>query len=162
MPVTRYDGSAYVTFHEVANRLDTNGLHLAVLDPHNLETLDFSIIQRLAAFKHMDIIVHFSVSDERRNWDTYIDSPSSALDAFAPGWRKNVDVKRGRRVGRRKLFEYWCSLVSALGLNVSDVVHEVTNQKRVPLYRLLLLSGHPLPEKLWSTTTGSKQIELFG
>jgi three-Cys-motif partner protein len=147
--------------HEVAEKLDPNGLHLTFLDPHNLETLDFAIIERLAAFKHMDIIVHFSVSDETRNWDTYIDSPRSALDSVAPGWRTRVDVKRGRRVGRRNLFEYWCSLVSGLGLNVSKVVHEVRNERRVPLYWLLLLSRNPLPEKLWSTTTGLKQIEMF-
>lgn len=160
-PVKRYEGAAIVTVHEVAKELDSNGLHLAFLDPHNLETLEFSIIERLATFKHIDIIVHFSVSDETRNWDTYIDSPRSALDTFAPGWRTKVDVMRGRRVGRRKLFEYWCSLVSGIGLNVSKVVHEVKNQRRVPLYWLLLLSRHPLPEKLWSTTSGNKQGELF-
>jgi hypothetical protein len=47
------------------------GLHFALLDPHNLGALSFSIIEQLAKLKHVDILVHVSVSDLQRNVDLY-------------------------------------------------------------------------------------------
>ena len=47
------------------------GLHLAFLDPFNLAQLPFSIIERMLRVKRMDMIIHVSVQDLQRNFDTH-------------------------------------------------------------------------------------------
>src|SRR5262249_13786530 len=66
-PVRSFRGVAVETVDQAAKELSPHALHFALLDPYNLESLSFSIIQRLAAFERMDIIVHVSALDFQRN-----------------------------------------------------------------------------------------------
>ena len=51
-------GKAEDTVGRIANRLNPYGLHFAFLDPYNLDQLPFSVIETLARFRHMDMLIH--------------------------------------------------------------------------------------------------------
>jgi three-Cys-motif partner protein len=87
-------GPAIETVDKIIAKLNPHGLHLALLDPFNLNDLPFEIIRKLAALKHVDILIHLSSQDLNRNLDSYIKVSNSPLDVFAPGWRKKVDLNR--------------------------------------------------------------------
>jgi len=54
-------GNADATVIPIARKLNPNGLHFAFLDPYNLEALPFSVIEVLAKFRHIDVLIHISV-----------------------------------------------------------------------------------------------------
>jgi len=64
--------------------LNTYGLHFALLDPHNLGALSFSIIEQLAKLKYVDILVHVSVSDLQRNVDLFVGGAAAIRRVCAP------------------------------------------------------------------------------
>ena len=89
--VHKYTGPAESTVQQIAEKIGSFGLHFAFLDPYDLKSLPFSVVQRLAKFKHMDMLIHVSAQDLQRNLRRYIKSKRSPLDSFAPAWRDAVD-----------------------------------------------------------------------
>ncbi len=148
--VHSFVGEASLTVDQVISRLDRQGLHFAFLDPYNLGTLPFSIIKKLASIKRMDLLVHVSAMDLKRDLHNYIrlDGPKD-LDEFVPGWRKHVDTKRRQDLVRQKIFEYWRSLIKDLGTSSSDAIEVVENSKAAELYWLVFIARHPFAHKLW-------------
>ena len=63
-----FPGQANQAVDQVIRALDPGGLHLALLDPFNLGDLPFTVIEKLAAVKRMDLLIHVSAmrSEERR------------------------------------------------------------------------------------------------
>lgn len=148
-PVQHYVGPARETVEQVAAKLDRYGLHFAFLDPYDLESLPFLIIERLAQFKHMDMLVLVNVMDLQRNLDRYIDSAECPLDAFAPDWRKAIDVSQSHSTIRQQIRQHWLSLISALDMQPSGGIELVTGGKNQPLYWLVLISRHPRAHDFW-------------
>jgi three-Cys-motif partner protein len=70
-PVIPIDGPASVALPSIVKTINQHGLHLALLDPHNLGTLSFDLFEALAKLKHIDVIVHVSLGDLQRNVDRY-------------------------------------------------------------------------------------------
>ena len=138
--------------------LNSKGLHLAFVDPYNLGALPFEVFRGLAWHDHIDFIVHFSAADLTRNLERYFAEDDSVLDAFAPGWREHVE-RRDPVQMRGRFFEYWLSLFK--GFQVADAVPLFTNSKNAPLYRLVLLSRHPLAKKIWNSVADGDQRSLF-
>ncbi|WP_436204712.1 three-Cys-motif partner protein TcmP [Caballeronia sp. LjRoot31] len=138
------------------------GLHLAFADPFNIEHLDFSIIQKLATRKNIDILLHFSVMDVQRNIGQEFDACSSRLERAAPGWRQSINLAKlpvRDRVGA--FLNYWEQRVASLTtLQVADAKPLFINQKRGPLYRLIHLSRHKLAEKLWNDVGRQQRSQL--
>jgi three-Cys-motif partner protein len=66
-PVRSIRGPAVEATRNIVSSLNQYGLHFALLDPHNLGALSFSVIEELAKLKHVDILVHVSVPAERRS-----------------------------------------------------------------------------------------------
>lgn len=144
---------------KVGDALNPKGLHLAFVDPYNLGGLPFEVFRCLAWHEHIDFIVHFSAADLMRNLERYFAEDDSVLDAFAPGWRDHVE-RRDPVQMRGRFFEYWLSLFK--GYQVADAVPLITNSKNAPLYRLVLLSRHPLAKKIWNSVAGQDdQGKLF-
>lgn len=148
--VHAYVGEAPAVVGRVIDSLDPKGLHLAFLDPYDLASLPFTVIERLAAFKRIDLLIHVSSMDLKRNLLTYLKPESRVLDEFSPGWRKSVDVRLPQESIRQKIFEHWRGqLVDRLGIAPSERVEEVLNSKNTDLYWLVFVARDPLAHKLW-------------
>ena len=150
-PVRSFVGSAAEAVDEVLAILP-RGLHFAYLDPFSIEHLDFEIIRKLSSQRYIDILIHFSVMDVQRNIGGDFKLSGSRLDAAAPGWREALKLDAlPKHEHVAAYLEYWESLVSDLAnLTVSESKPLFVNAKRGPLYRLIHLSRHALPRKLWN------------
>jgi three-Cys-motif partner protein len=161
-PVTVLHGSAESTVETVMRTVPPRGLHLAYLDPFNLGQLPFQVIERLAKFKNVDILVHFSVMDLQREIDLDFVRDSSRFEIFAPGWRDHVDVsKLTQQRAREEFIQYWLGLVQKLGFSCSREKPLLTNSRNGPLYRMMFLMRHPLADKFWQEIARPDQTSLF-
>jgi len=156
-------GPAEKTVVEVASALDCYGLHLAYLDPYNLETLPYSVIELLSGLKRMDMLVHVSTQDLQRNLGRYITAETSPLDSFAPNWREAVtNMSMPNDAMRAEIIQHWLGLLRRLDMTPSEAFALVTGSKGQRLYWLMFVSRHPLPDKLWNSVRNlNKQGELF-
>jgi len=155
-PVQTKCGDVTKTVTDVLQLLRMDGLHLVVLDPFNIGSLDFSVLRSLARLKHVDIILHFSVMDVQRNIENEYRKTGGSLERFAPGWRNHVKVTdMGKEASRNAYLGYWIKIVSELGFNVASKSPLFKNQRTAPLYRLALLYRHRLAEKLWNDVAKS-------
>jgi three-Cys-motif partner protein len=158
-----FPGEAHEVVDTVINQLDPRGLHLALLDPYNLGDLPFSVIERLARVKRMDLLIHVSAMDLKRDLHNYLkqDGPGQ-LDRFAPGWRENVDVTDRQDLIRQAIFTHWKSLLTGLGATVNECVEKVANSKNADLYWLVFVARDKLAHKLWSDIANvSPQRRMF-
>ena len=161
-PVDALVGPATQTVDQVLTIANPNGLHLAYLDPYNLEHLPFSVIERLAKFKNIDILVHFSVMDLQRELELDFERDQSRFELFAPDWRNQIDPRSMTKQEARAAFvRYWLSLVDSLGFSCSRERPLMTNSKNGPLYRMMFLMRHKLADKLWSDIAKPPQGSLF-
>jgi three-Cys-motif partner protein len=143
-------GEASSVVDEVAKSLHRDGLHFAFLDPYNLVSLPFVVIEKLAAFKRMDFLIHVSSMDLKRDLHIYMKPESRVLDDFAPRWRDHVDTRQRPELIRQAVFEYWRGLmVAQLRLQPNERVEEVLNSKNTDLYWLVFVSRAKLAHKLW-------------
>lgn len=156
-------GPAEATSQWVASTAPKLALHFAFLDPYDLKTLPFVVIQRLAAFKRMDILIHVSAQDLQRNLDRYLLSAKSPLDVFAPGWRSKVKNTANKREARRQVFEHWLSLIRELDMQPAQGVEDVTGSRSQHLYWLVFVARHELAIKFWEeirAVTKQKALDL--
>lgn len=129
------------------------GLHFAFLDPFNLETLDFSLIQQLSKVKRMDLLIHVSAMDLQRNLLSNIDSKKSIFDNFSPGWRDSVDTQGTQEVVRVRLMEFWRSKLETLNVWPSPTHRLISGSIGQPLYWLILAASNELAHKFWNTAS---------
>ena len=161
-PVQTLQGTAETTVDNVLNMVPRDGLHLAYLDPFNMEHLPFSIIEKLARYRSIDIVVHFSVMDLQRDVELDFSREASRFEAFAPGWRNHVNMaESSKHEVRRQFTSYWFDLVRSLGFKHAKEQPLITNSKNGPLYRMVFLMRHPLAEKLWNDVAKPLNRRLF-
>lgn len=156
-------GETASTVEKLATILDPQGLHFAFLDPYNLGALPFSIIEKLARFKRMDLLIHVSAMDLKRDLHNYVRTGGqNDLDRFAPSWRKRVDITQRAELVRQGIFEHWRSLIRELGTSPNDCIEAVENSKGAVLYWLVFVARHDLAHKLWKEISNiSGQGNLF-
>ena len=142
-------GNADATVLRVARKLNPYGLHFAFLDPYKLEALPFAVIESLAKFKHIDLLIHISVQDLQRNLDTYSISKDGPLDHFAPGWRNSVSLRQSKSATRAAYIAYWAAEMEKLGFAPAhyELVSGPTKNQR--LYWLVMVSHHKLAQEFW-------------
>lgn len=145
--VFKYPGPAEVTVREVASKLNKYGLHLAFLDPYNLESLPFSVIATLGAYSRMDLLIHVSSQDLQR--EAFGKQNFDRLDRFAPGWREHVDLNQRGDICRRQFLEFWRAKIRDLGYSVHDTMEDVRGDKNQPLYWLFFASKHERGDEFW-------------
>ncbi len=148
-PVHVEVGVATDTVDRIVRKLHPYALHLAFLDPFNLEALPFEVIRKLAALKRMDLLIHVSLQDLNRNLRRYVRQEESPLDQFAPGWRDSVDVNRSDPMVRAKIWEHWRGLVKQLGMTTTETAERVTGSNNQPLYLIAFAARHVLPLGFW-------------
>ena len=144
-----YNEAASTAVDRVVYALNPTGLHFAFLDPYNLESLPFSIIQKLAKLSRMDMLIHVSIFDLQRNLRRYL-SERRVLDSFMPGWRDAVDINRSDQAVRTALLHHWLGLIKGLGTTPADGIELVSATGGQRLYWLVFVSAHSLGRKLWS------------
>jgi three-Cys-motif partner protein len=144
----RHVTSAEVAAQEIVSRLNVNGLHFAFIDPYNLEGLTYATIKWLSELRHIDLLLHLSVSDLQRNLDRYSASERSPLDGVAPGWRSTVDLKQSAASVRVAYVSYWQDLMKGLGFSHRGV-ELVTGPQNQRLYWLVFLSRSDFANDLW-------------
>lgn len=148
-PVFAYTGAAEVTAELIRKQLSPSALHLAFLDPYNIQALPFSVIQTLAGLPRMDLLIHVSTMDLQRNVKAFM--ANGKLERFAPGWRALVDPASRNDVALLSVFHHWCSLIRDLGYQeVGDLVERVSGSRNQPLYWLVLASKNKLGKEFWA------------
>lgn len=156
-------GTAEETSKMLARSSSRFGISLAYLDPFNISSLPFSVIQNLSRIKSVDFLIHYSLMDVNRNFELdFTRGDESKFDAFAPGWRDHIDLNAlPLHRARGEFLSYWLRLLEGLGFTNSKEMPLMRNEKRnAPLYRLILLSRHPLAENLWNDIAKSPQRAL--
>ncbi len=143
-------GPAESVVDEITRMLNPKGLHFAFLDPYKLDPLPFSIIQKLAKFKSMDMLIHVSIQDFQRNLRRYMKEDNGPLDRFAPGWREVVNRRDIDRNIRIAIFNHWLGLICKLGMTASHGIECVVGSKGQPLYWLVLVARHPRAHEFWN------------
>jgi three-Cys-motif partner protein len=149
-PVAEIEGTAEEAVQEIVEKLPSQGLHFAFLDPYSLGSLSFELLRSLAKFRRMDILVLISAMDLFRNIDQQSTDEAWEFDEFAPAWREHVPIDLPQTERRETLMRYWAWRVQMeLGLNSSSDMHPVMNSVNRLIYWLLLLHRHKLAEKFW-------------
>lgn len=163
-PVIVFNGPADATVFDIVDAIPKGALCLAYLDPYNLQYLTFNIIEHLATLKHVDIAVHFSTMDLRRNILMEYNADRARFDLTAPGWRNHIDpLAFIRGDADEAFFDYWCSLITNLGFTISKRMPLVRDDGNRPLYHLVFFSRHPLPNRIWDDVAQGPNRELdFG
>lgn len=157
-----YVGEAAEVARKVASSLNPHGLHFVFLDPYNLLSLSFSVIEAFSRFRYIDMLIHVSAQDLTRNLQRYIAENHEALEAFAPGWRDHVSIKQSGVGIRAELFDYWRQKIAALGIFPDVRADVVTGTKNQRLYWLVFASRHDLARRFWNEVRDvSKQRTLL-
>lgn len=149
-PVASFVGPGESTVNDIYRELIPWELHFALLDPFNLEDLPFSVIERLAKLKHIDLMIHLSTGDMQRNYATYTDAENATLDRFAPGWRKAVDFNAQPFAQRLAIVRHWFSLLNDVGLPHAPAMHAARNSKNSRMYWLIFASRADIARKFWT------------
>jgi len=160
-PVRATPGPASAAMPNIVQGLNPAGLHFAFLGPHNLGTLSFDLFESLAKLKRIDIIVHVSLSDLRRNADRYTSVAHSEFDRFAPGWRDHIRADMNQASLRAAILQYWSGKVLSLGLPRAEHCELFKGTKNQHLYWLIFLGKHGLAHDLWSKISSAAKAPGF-
>jgi three-Cys-motif partner protein len=160
-PVVPTQGPAIVAMQRIVTELNPYGLHFAFFDPHNLGALSFSLFEHLVPLRHIDVLVHVSLLDLRRNVDRYSTEEYEQFDDFAPGWREQINVDQNQKALRAAIIKYWSSKVEALGLPRAEHCEIITGDHGQHLYWLMLLSKSDFAHKLWREITSEYKQPKF-
>jgi three-Cys-motif partner protein len=154
--IRRLGGSAMPfvgTASDVAKRVVTSisphGFHFAMLDPYNLGSLSFDIIETLARLKRVDMLLHVSAMDLTRNLGAYTTEEKDGLDKFVPGWRSAISLAQGKVATRAAIMDHWGGLVQKLGFK-APYYDLITGGKNHRLYWLAFLSRHEKAQEFWN------------
>lgn len=160
--VQGFVGPATETVDEMIKAVPFGALTLAYIDPYNLEHLSFSIIERLSKLQYVDFAIHFSLMDLTRNIDMELDPQRDRFDHALPGWRSRVpadELSKSSLPGW--FFNAWCSSMRDLGFRVSGQMPQITDGKGRTIYRMVFLSRHSLPDRIWTDIARGRNLSLF-
>lgn len=131
------------------------------MDPYNLQDLPFSVIETLARFQRMDMLIHVSAQDLQRNLDRYTREGDTRLEVFAPGWRNGVNLNQSQNSVRASLLNYWLDKIKKLGVAPAQGIALVSGEKNQRLYWLVFVSRSDFAARLWEDIRDSGQRTLL-
>lgn len=141
-------GPAEETAQKAIDSLNKSSLNLGFVDPFNAD-LPFSVIATLSKIKKMDLLIHFSGMDFKRNMNAMMED--GRLEDLAPGWRSVISENMSINQKRDKIFQYWRGLLeNKLNYKVNDKIIRVNAPNNAEIYRLVFASRNELPDRLWS------------
>jgi three-Cys-motif partner protein len=141
-------GDCNEVIDRVVQSVPRHGLNLALIDHYGLKALQFETIRKLAQIERMDLIIHFPVSDMKRN---------IAKDARYRGWidrALGVHVEITLLSDIPKLIENLRTQLRPFGYEQEQVRSvAICNSKKAPLYYLVYVSKHPKGSEIWKSLT---------
>ena len=153
-PVTALNQSAVEAIEWFQLHLNNHALHFIFIDPFDLKSLDFRIIEAIAKLKRLDTLIHLSQMDLQRNLVSnlrQVKNIASDFDPFIPGWQEVINTNQGLKHVRSQVIKYWTEKCSQVGVTAAKDVHWklITGQKNQPLYWLMLVAKHQLAHTFW-------------
>lgn len=125
-----------------------NCISVAFIDPNDLG-IHFSVLEKLAAIPSLDIIINFSISDLKRNLETYSDSEQNdKADKFfgCKDWPK----------GELEWLSFYQEKLKSLGFvaveNYSEPKVKIKTKTGADIYYLIYASKNELGLKFWRET----------
>jgi three-Cys-motif partner protein len=143
---TVFHGDSNALIDEAISQIPPYGLNVTLIDPFAIRALKFETIAKLAAFRYMDLIIHFPVHDIRRNYQQQTEAITAAVGTDR--WRGKVRLPEEAHL----LMEY---LREELGrfryvrTFIQDAL--VTQRTNVPLYYLMYLTKHEKGADIWNS-----------
>jgi three-Cys-motif partner protein len=147
--VRTYPVNATLAAQQIMASIDPSSFVIVLIDPFNIEGLDFEIFRQFAGLAHVDFIAHFSTMDVQMNVERYFAAEKSTLDQVAPGWRPMVTPLMNNEQRLFAVFEAWKSAIGVLGFLSNTDPQTIHNSKKRWIYWLALVSRHPLAEEFW-------------
>jgi len=161
--VIGFQGDAYDALIHFEQHIGLHSLNFCFIDPFNLKSLDFKIIEKLASYKRMDILIHLSKMDLQRNLQNNLNDIKSDFDNFIPGWRDKFDLNHNYHHIRQQVVDCWIEKISGLQIQVTNKAdwRLITGPRNIPLYWLMLIAKNELANKFWKEICKSEQGGLF-
>jgi three-Cys-motif partner protein len=143
------EGDCNAKIGEVIKHVPPYGLNLALVDPYGLRGLAFETLGQLARVRRMDIILHFPLSDMKRN----LDRDEEFYDRFlgTRDWRQRVNSARDVP----KLVAFLKERLVQFGYVNNEHVYSppIKNSTNNTLYHLVFISKDKLGNKIWKSIT---------
>ena len=136
-------------------------------DPQKLSDLHFKTIATLAD-RFMDFLVHIPAMDPIRNEALYCNPENQTVERFVgnSNWREAWEVEEPRIGFDLFIARCFAESMQSMGYKHADIDDPVlvrSDEKNVPLYRLVFFSRHRLGQKFWKETKkwSDPQLKLF-
>lgn len=152
------EGNCVANIEQIVREVPPNGLNFALIDPFGPTMLRWTLLEKLAQVKRMDLLIHFPTGPIKRNFHNNMDFDSMV---GTDSWRENVHTPHDVPT----LVDHLrCSLgrLGYTGANVRSM--PIKNSKEGVLYHLVFATKHPLGDKIWSSigkTDARGQRSLF-
>lgn len=153
------EGDCNEKIEEVLRWVPERGLNFAFIDPFNLTAIRKETLHSLAVIRKMDLLIHFSTMDYKRN--VRMGSPERAARAF--GGQPGPVIRPADFAAVIENFRSDLVQFGYTGEQVRSVpIHSA--KRGATLYHLMFASKHKLGDKIWESiakTTGKGQRSLF-
>lgn len=152
--VTVVEGDCNEKIEQAAAAIPEHGLNIALVDPFALQALKFSTLKRLAAFKRMDLVVHFPTADIKRNLGQNENTKRWLDEALGTNeWSTKITSS----TDVAGLIEVFKKQLGTLGYQSQHVRSEpIRNNQNATLYYLVYASKSDRGDKIWQSITKNK------
>jgi len=148
--VSVIEGDCNAKIDGIIERIPRHAYSVALVDPFGASNLDFDTIKKLAAFDHLDFIIHFPLGSMKRNFREH-----ERFERFLglPREQWGVEIIHGEDVS--SLIPVFRRQLASLGYPERGVVRfpSIKNMQQVVLYHLVFASKNPLGDDIWNSTT---------
>lgn len=139
------EGDCIANIDKVAHEIPEHGLNFALIDPFGPTGLDWSLIERLARFARMDLLIHFPTGSLKRNLHNHPD-----FKKMVGSFDANGDVLSPNELNR--VMDRLRENLAQLGYTGQQVRHvPIRNSRHVILYHLFFASKKALADNIWSS-----------
>jgi three-Cys-motif partner protein len=149
--VSIIEGDCNLKIAEIVTKIPRHAYSVALVDPFGASALDFATIRRLAAFDHLDFIIHFPLGSMKRN---FLDHGRFERFIGLPRDQWGVEIVHGEDI--RRLIPVFRRQLAALGYperTTAVTYPSIKNMQQVVLYHLVFASKHERGDEIWNSIT---------
>ena len=138
-------GDCARTVDQVIGEIPQHGLNFALVDPFAPSAFRWSILEKLAKVKRMDLLIHFPTNSIKRNFHNNLD-----FDAMVGTKEWRADVRTAHDVP--KLVDHLRNSLGKQGYSDENVRSiPIKNTKEGLLYHLVFATKDRLGNKIWNS-----------